>query len=626
MARSVFLITSSLRGLHPVEGANGPLLTRYPDLIERIKAAVPGMETLFAEPFVSRTPDGLLADASWYTQIDSPSRRLNQLPAPQRAALLRRLQRHVDAVEALGDHPDAPLLRAMLSISGADAVMAVGEEPVLIDWGTVPNDDATDLDAGAAWAATTLAAIGLTVPWAPVEEAPGADETAGDAADSGNEASPEPPAQADAANSDGPEAVEAAAPFVAGAADDGADAGPATAVTAGAAATTAATAVTAAAPGVVYVEEPIYRRTWFGVLLAFLILLLMLLLLWWLLFAPGGLLARPFDPRAAQFAILNQLEEERDRLADLQQQGCGEALDHFIADGGYTAPVVPPAAMTPGSGGADAGVGEAGNAPAATAPAEPDAGGDTAAEAADPGAADANPAAPETPRSGAAGLARDLEHSVALVLGATGGGGVGMGSGFFIAPDLLVTNRHVVADMAPDSVLVTSESIGAPIEAQVIAITNDDEIGRPDFALLRLSAPPPQVRPLEIAAEVEKLSRVVTAGYPAFITGTDPQFQALMGGDAAAAPSMIFTSGEVSVVQRQFNGPSIIIHTADMSQGNSGGPLVDQCGRVVGVNTFISEDQSSGRRGLYSLGGNALKAFLGAHGVTFESADGACTE
>ncbi len=636
MARPVFLITSSLRGLRPVEGPEGALLAHHATLMDRLRAVAPALEPLFAEPFIARTPDGLPADVSWYTLHDGPSRRFGQVQPTQRAALLRRMQQHVDTVHALGDHPDAAILRAMLSLSGPEALMAVGDEPVLIDWGVVPQDSAADLSTGAARAASVLTALGLTVPWTPATagEAP-AEETATENPEAAPELAPSPE-EAEAATSDISDPPAEPSPD---------DAQPAAHDVAAAAVPLAASTATVTAdaapvppvggdmppgiedPGPTTTPEPWYRRAWVGVLLALAILALLLAVLWWLLLAPGGLLARPFDQRAAQLAILDSLAAERDRLTDLLAQGCGEAVQDFATDGLYTAPLPPVAAVPPRDGGLDIGPAEGAGDPTAALP-SPDpattADGDTPAAPTD--TAPESPPAPETPRARAAGLARDLEDSVALVFGSTRDGGVGMGSGFFIAPDLLVTNRHVIADMSPNGVLVTSESIGTPIAARVEALTRDDEIGRPDFALLRLASAPPRARPLAIAAQVDKLARVVTAGYPAFITGTDPQFIALMEGDASAAPSMIFTSGEVSVVQTQFNGPPIIIHTADMSQGNSGGPLVDGCGRVVGVNTFISEDESSGRRGLYSLGGSALGAFLTTHGAPFQSANGACAE
>jgi len=73
----------------------------------------------------------------------------------------------------------------------------------------------------------------------------------------------------------------------------------------------------------------------------------------------------------------------------------------------------------------------------------------------------------------------------------------------------------------------------------------------------------------------------------------------------------LFTSGDVNTVQPQASGVSLIIHTADISPGSSGGPLVDKCGVVVGVNTFVMApgDSAEGRR-LYALSSDTLRKFL----------------
>lgn len=60
----------------------------------------------------------------------------------------------------------------------------------------------------------------------------------------------------------------------------------------------------------------------------------------------------------------------------------------------------------------------------------------------------------------------------------------------------------------------------------------------------------------------------------------------------------------------------IITHSASISPGNSGGPLVDACGRAVGVNTFISYDGESAQRLNFSLDANSAAEFLDRNGVT----------
>jgi serine protease Do len=139
------------------------------------------------------------------------------------------------------------------------------------------------------------------------------------------------------------------------------------------------------------------------------------------------------------------------------------------------------------------------------------------------------------------------------------------GSGFIIRQDgLIVTNNHVVKD--EKSVKVTLDD-GTELDARVLG--SDP---RSDIAVLQIDAhrPLPFIQ-LGNSAEVKPGEWVVAMGNPFGLGGT-------------------VTAGIVSAVSRDIGaGPydQFIQVDAPINQGNSGGPLFTQNGKVIGMNTAI---------------------------------------
>lgn len=138
------------------------------------------------------------------------------------------------------------------------------------------------------------------------------------------------------------------------------------------------------------------------------------------------------------------------------------------------------------------------------------------------------------------------------------------GSGFVIAPDRVMTNAHVVA--GSNSVQIYAS--GSPLDATVVSY--DPAV---DIAILAVpNLPPP---PLAFAqGDAKTGASVVVLGYPG-------------GGNFTATPARIRELIKLS-------GPDIYrdpapvtrdVYTirASVEQGNSGGPLIDLDGHVLGV-------------------------------------------
>lgn len=206
-----------------------------------------------------------------------------------------------------------------------------------------------------------------------------------------------------------------------------------------------------------------------------------------------------------------------------------------------------------------------------------------------------------------------LEKSTVLILTSNS-----IATGFFIGPQTIVTNRHAVETAKDGVIFVTSRSLGVVRQVRVTAATSASEPGAPDFAILQMDG---AVAPatLALTPEAPKLSTVYAAGYPGLTMVKDTGFRRLIKGDAFSSPDLNLTRGEVQSLQTTTAGLPVVVHTASVLGGNSGGPLVDGCGRVVGVNTFIAVDQEQSGRVSYAQSSGALVRFLSQNKVPVQA-------
>lgn len=244
-------------------------------------------------------------------------------------------------------------------------------------------------------------------------------------------------------------------------------------------------------------------------------------------------------------------------------------------------------------------------------------------------AASVPPAAVPPPPGGQAfqgSLADLLTQAVVLIIAPERGpdGNTATGTGFFITPDLILTNRHVIEDAEPTQIVVTSHKLGRTRPAQIVAQTPGSEIGTLDLALLRVEGAS-GVQPLALTETAAPLDQVIAAGFPGLLMQSDEAFTRLLHGDAASVPEVILTDGRINAIQASPAGLKIMPHSAAVSGGNSGGPLADACGRVVGINTFITANRQQVAHANYAQKSDAAIAFLKQNGVGATVLEGPCT-
>jgi len=196
---------------------------------------------------------------------------------------------------------------------------------------------------------------------------------------------------------------------------------------------------------------------------------------------------------------------------------------------------------------------------------------------------------------------RDAVVLVEVTLQLSDGTISGSGSGFAITSEgRIITNAHVVSpDVRLDDgtqYVAVSRSVRCVFHAGTNQeVSHEAEVIREnselDLALLKIDAETPVHLELGDSDAIEQTAKIMACGHPLGLR------------------EISVRTGTVTA-HRKFEGTTYLEHDAEADEGNSGGPVVDEQGRVVGVHTQtrISSNMST----KWAIPSNVVRDWLGS--------------
>lgn len=176
----------------------------------------------------------------------------------------------------------------------------------------------------------------------------------------------------------------------------------------------------------------------------------------------------------------------------------------------------------------------------------------------------------------------EIEDSVFQVI-LSGSGGVELGTAFYIGDGEFLTAAHIVADH-------TSVRVRNAIGDFPATVAATDPLR--DVALLRGAEPPSRALRFRNSADIRPAQVVASVGYPLF-----------------EAYRASITGGLISRITEDRNLGVLIQTDAPINRGNSGGPLIDECGGVVGM--IVEKWFEEGVDGVaWAIAGSSLETAL----------------
>lgn len=196
------------------------------------------------------------------------------------------------------------------------------------------------------------------------------------------------------------------------------------------------------------------------------------------------------------------------------------------------------------------------------------------------------------------------------------------GSSFLINENTVLTAAHVV-DIDSDTEEVL-EAVGGSnynkknISYEIVVrddvtvpctVTTESQIN--DFAVVTLNKTISNRTMVSLGDSdvVQKTQDVYSLGFPGVVTATTDR-------NTYTSDDVTITSSKVQNIVKH-GTEDYIVHGAKLASGNSGGPLVDENGVVIGLNTQIVADESYYR----AVSINQIKNVLGDLGIEYTQGD-----
>ena len=174
-----------------------------------------------------------------------------------------------------------------------------------------------------------------------------------------------------------------------------------------------------------------------------------------------------------------------------------------------------------------------------------------------------------------------LAATVYLEMKGRSGETLGFGSGFFVRENLIATNFHVIEGATKG----TAKLVGKYTTYTIEGITATDETN--DLALLKVTAYGIKPLPLGDSTDIKIGATVYVAGNPKGLEGT-------------------FSDGIISSRRDGYTQERLQM-TAPISQGSSGGPVLNRNGEVIGISFMTIE---GGQNLNFAIPSNYLKVLL----------------
>ena len=194
---------------------------------------------------------------------------------------------------------------------------------------------------------------------------------------------------------------------------------------------------------------------------------------------------------------------------------------------------------------------------------------------------------------------RNTVASVGLITDRTGA----VASGFFINSKIFVTNHHVTEDLDIKTAKIEMKDDRVYKVKRIVK-----EVKVCDLAIVEISSECDDILPLADESGINYLDDVYSLGNPTDEDMNVDYFHLTKGRIKKIDDDSWFYDQDEDYTHEAF----VIQHTAIIKPGNSGGPLLNIRGEVVGVNTFFYGDSLN-----YAIHVNELKSILDANDIAY---------